>query len=214
MIKIFNLEMAIHFLKHNDDRELYPCGVMSVDYEKVTQKDINMLEKCTEDLKTAWMYQFYTQDLSGTKWVKYAELDIFDVEKDMFGKYPGWDSESEFLYIGYSKVISTLQEKVKKMENKINKEKEKSQQYFKENTGYTGLILNMADDFEKDCPTEIKEKLVAEFDKCDDRYKSDFYILPCIAAAEHIATQLDKWAFIPQRTNVIDGWYAVWSIGD
>jgi len=214
MVKIFNLEMAIHFLERDKSHNLFTCGLYQDNDREITHKDIDELRKLKNDNKNSWMYQYYTQDLAGKKWNKYAELDVFTVEKDMFGKYPGWDSESEFLYLGYSSVICGLQEKIRNLEAQIKREQEVSQRYFKENTEYVGMILNMADDFELDCPSEIKEKLVAEFDKCDDDYKSDFHILPNIAAAEHVAKELDKWAFIAERTDVIDGWYAVWSIGD
>jgi len=215
MIKIFNIDMAIHYLEKDEDNVLYTCGTFQDMGEKITFNDIEKL-KDIKNKEYGWMYQYYTQNLGGGKWDKYAELDVFTVEKDMFGKYPGWNSESEFLYFGYSSVVCGLQEKIRNLENQVKREEEKTQRYFKESTGYgyTTIILNMADDFEKDCPSEIKEKLVSEYDKCEDEYKCDFHILPNIAAAEHIAKQLDKWAFIARKSEVIDGWYAVWSIGD
>jgi len=214
MIKIYNLEMAIHFLERNDDRSLFACGIYQNNETELTYKDLDKLRKLKETKENSWMYQYYTQNLGGNKWEKYAELDVFTVKKDRFGKNPGWNSESEFLYIGYSSVVCGLQEKIQNLESQIKREQEESQRFFGENTEYTGMILNMADDFENDCPSEIKEKLVAEYDNCKDKYKSDFHILPNIVAAKHIKNQLDEWAFIAEETDVIDGWYAVWSIGD
>jgi len=214
MVKIFNLEMAIHFLERDKDYSLFTCGLYQDNDREITHKDLDELRKLKEDKDYSWMYQYYTQNLGGGKWDKYAELDVFTVEKDMFGKYPGWNSESEFLYLGYSSVVCGLQEKIRNLESQIKREKELGQRYFEESSKYQEMIRNMADDFGIDCPSEIKEKLVSEYDKCEDEYKNSFHILPFIAASEHVAKQLDKWAFIAKRSDVIDGWYAVWSIGD
>jgi len=214
MVKIFNLEMAIHYLERDKDYSLFTCGLYQDNDREITHEDVDELRKLKEESKNSWMYQYYTQNLGGTKWVKYAELDVFTVEKDMFGKYPGWNSESEFLYFGYSSVVCGLQEKIRNLESKVNNTKERGQRYFEENSGYQEMIQKMSTDFGAECPKDIEKKLKAEYDKCTDEYKNSFYILPYTMAAKHVADMLNKWAFIAERTDVIDGWYAVWSIGD
>jgi hypothetical protein len=214
MIKIFNLDMAIHFLKNNEDRKLFSCGIFQDNNNEITYKNLDDLRKLKEDKEHSWMYQYYTQNLGGKKWDKYAELDVFDVEKDMFGKYPGWESESEFLYLGYSSVVNRLKEKIQNLEIKVKNTKESGQRYFEENSEYQEMIRKMANDFEIDCPSEIKEKLQKEYDIFEDNYKSSFYILPDTKVAKNIEKQLEKYSFIFYKTNIIDGWYAVWSYGD
>jgi len=185
MIKIFNIDMAIYYLEKDEDNVLCTCGAFQDVGEKITFSDIEKL-KGIKNKKYGWMYQFYTDDFGGTKWPKYAELDVFEVEKDTFGKRPGWNSESEFLYIGYSSVISGLYEKIRNFENQAKREEEETQRYFREDTEYTNMILNMAKDFGTDCPSEIKEKLVEEYNKCEDVYKSDFHILPNIPVTKQV----------------------------